>query len=306
LALFILRRGLLALLTIVGVTLLIFILVHAAGDPFKIMLAGTLATGADVRKIERELGYDAPLPIQYLRFLSGAFRGDFGLSLRYREPVTRLVLGRLPATLELAIAAMVVALVVGLPIGIISAIRQGTIVDRVGVALALLGQSIPLFWLGITLVLLLSVNLRWFPASGRGSLVQLVLPAVTLGTYPMGRLTRLVRSTVLEVIRLDYVRTANAKGLRQWTIIRRHILRNAMLPISTLLGLQFGALLGGAVVTESIFAWPGVGLLSLEAVTQRDLPLVQALVVIIGGIFIAINAAVDILYGYLDPRIRWG
>jgi ABC-type dipeptide/oligopeptide/nickel transport system permease component len=298
------RRCALGLATLFGVALLAFVLVHLSGDPINVMLEGTIATEEYVASLRKEFGYDQPLPVQFLRFIQGAVRGDVGISLRFRQPAMDLVLERLPATIELAVAAMTVALLVAVPLGISAAIRRGTLVDRACMLVTLLGMSIPLFWLGISLILLLAVKLRWLPAAGRGTLDQLILPAITLATYPMGRIARITRSSMLEVLGLDYVRTARSKGLSERLVIYSHALRNAMLPVITLVALQFGNLLGGAIVTEAIFSWPGVGQLALQAASTRDLPLVQASVLVTGTIFIVINSVVDLLYGYLDPRIR--
>jgi len=298
------RRCAFGLATLFGVALLVFVLVHLSGDPINVMLEGTIATEEYAESLRKEFGYDQPLPVQFLRFITGAVRGDVGISLRFRQPAMDLILERLPATIELAVAAMAVAILVAVPLGILAAIRRGTLVDRVCMLVTLLGLSIPLFWLGISLILLLAVKLRWLPAAGRGTLDQLILPAITLATYPMGRIARITRSSMLEVLRLDYVRTARSKGLPETLVIYSHALRNAMLPVITLVALQFGNLLGGAIVTEAIFSWPGIGQLALQAASTRDLPLVQAAVLVTGTIFIVINSVVDVLYGYLDPRIR--
>jgi ABC-type dipeptide/oligopeptide/nickel transport system permease component len=300
---FALRRSLLAILTLLGATLAVFCLVNLAGDPVRIMLAETGATPEDVEQFKREFGYDRPLPQQFVGFVWRALRGDLGMSLRFRQPTLDLVLERLPATIELAAAAMGIAVVVGVSLGVAAAVWRGTLVDRLATAAALVGQSIPLFWLGISLILVFAVMLRWVPASGRGTWGQLTLPATTLATFPLARIARLTRSSLLEVLRLDYVRTARAKGLAEIWVVQRHAVRNAMLPVMTLIALQFGALLGGAMVTEAVFAWPGVGQLALQAVLTRDLPLVQAVVVVTGALFVGLNTAVDFLYGYLDPRI---
>lgn len=298
------RRCALGLATLFGVALLAFVLVHLSGDPINVMLEGTIATEEYVASLRKEFGYDQPLPVQFLRFIEGAVRGDVGTSLRFRQPAMDLVLERLPATIELAVAAMAVALLVAVPLGISAAVHRGTLADRACMLVTLLGMSIPLFWLGISLILLLAVKLRWLPAAGRGTLDQLILPAITLATYPMGRIARITRSSLLEVLGLDYVRTARSKGLSERLVIYNHAFRNAMLPVITLVALQFGNLLGGAIVTEAIFSWPGVGQLALQAASTRDLPLVQASVLVTGAIFIVINSVVDLLYGYLDPRIR--
>ncbi|MBI4013971.1 MAG: ABC transporter permease [Candidatus Rokubacteria bacterium] len=300
---FALRRSLLAGVTLLGATLAVFCLVNLAGDPVRIMLAETGATPEDVARFKSELGYDRPLAEQFVGFVRRALRGDLGMSLRFRQPALDLVMERLPATIELATAAMGIAVAVGVSLGIVAAVWRGSLVDRLATTVALVGQSVPLFWLGISLILVFAVMLRWVPATGRGTWAQLVLPAATLATFSMARIARLTRSSLLEVLRLDYVRTARAKGLAEPWVVHRHAVRNAMLPVMTLIALQFGALLGGAIVTEAVFAWPGLGQLALQAVLTRDLPLVQAVVVVTGALFIALNTIVDLLYGCLDPRI---
>lgn len=302
---YILRRLLQSILVLFGVSLIVFALVYATGDPVVTMLSGTAATQADVEKTRRELGFDQPAPVQYLRFVSGAVRGDMGVSLRFRQPALHLVLERMPATIQLATTALLFALIVALPLGVIAALYPRSWLDHVSMTLALIGQSVPLFWLGMMLVLLLAVQLRWFPSGGAGTWKHLVLPALTLGMLPMARIARLVRSSMLEVNRQEYMVTARAKGLSELSIIVRHGLKNAALPVITVVGLMFGTLLGGAVVTETIFAWPGVGLLSVQAIQNRDFPLVQATVLLVSLSFIVINLAVDILYAYFDPRIRY-
>jgi ABC-type dipeptide/oligopeptide/nickel transport system permease component len=298
-----LQRALQAAVVIFLVTLVVFFMVFLSGDPVALMLPPE-TTREDIERFRRQMGYDDPLLVQYSRFLGGLLRGDLGESLRLRQPALGLVAERGVATLELAAAAMLVALGIAIPTGVISAIRRGSVYDLGFMVLAILGQSLPTFWLGIMLILAFSVQLGWLPTSGRGGLEHLVLPAITLGTFYTGRVARLTRSVMLDVLGEDYVRTARAKGLPDWVILVRHALKNASLPIVTVVGLEIGAVLSGAVITETIFAWPGIGSLAIQAVLGRDYPLVQAIVIVVALVFIVLNFLVDLLYGYLDPRIR--
>lgn len=303
---YLIRRLFHSVFVLLGVSLIAFALVQASGDPVVTMLSGgTGATQADVEKLRHELGFDQPLYVQYGRFIAGAVRGDMGVSLRFRQPALGLVLERLPATIMLAVSAMAFALIVALPIGLLSAVYPRTWLDRAGMTIALIGQSVPLFWLGIMLVLLLSVTLQWFPPGGYGTWQHLVLPTLTLGALPMARIARLVRSSMLEVLRQDYMTTARSKGLSESRVVIGHGFKNAALPLVTVVGLILGTLLGGAVVTETIFAWPGVGLLSVQAIQNRDFPVVQAAVLVVAVNFIVINLVVDLLYAWFDPRIKY-
>jgi ABC-type dipeptide/oligopeptide/nickel transport system permease component len=250
------------------------------------------------------MGFDDPLYLQYWRFLKGAVQGDFGTSLRHDEPALGLVWQRMPATIELTGVALGVALVLAIPAGIVSAVFRNTPLDYVSTVVALMGQAMPTFWLGIMLILIFSVGLQILPSSGRGGAAHLVLPALTLGLFTTARIMRLTRSGMLEVLGQDYVRTARAKGVGERTIVWKHALKNAGIPVVTIIGLELGTLLGGAVITETIFAWPGVGRLSVQAIYNRDYPLVQAAVFVLASIFVLVNLAVDLLYTYLDPRIR--
>jgi ABC-type dipeptide/oligopeptide/nickel transport system permease component len=242
---------------------------------------------------------------QFASFAGNLLRGDFGTSWRFQQPALPLVLARLPATALLAVAALTLSLVIGIPIGIISAVRRNTMFDSATMVFALLGQSTPAFWLGIVLILVFSVQFGWLPTSGGPGLKYLVLPAVTLGLALAGRNARLVRSSMLEVLNEDYVRTARAKGLPEWRVITRHALRNAMLPVLTVIGLELGHLLGGAVIVETVFTWPGIGLLAIRAVGSRDYPLVQAVIIISALIFVLTNLIIDLIYMWLDPRISY-
>jgi len=285
------------------VSVVVFALVHFSGDPVLLMVSPDAPPDV-VATMRQALGFDRPLYEQFARYLGNAAHGDLGMSLRMNRPVISLILERLPATLQLTLAALVIAVLVAIPAGIVSAVKRGTVVDRLAMAGAVAGQAVPIFWLALLLIALFGVRLRWLPVYGSGSLAHFVLPAVSLSTIIMGRLARLVRSSMLEVLGQDYVRTARAKGLGESRVLAVHALRNASIPIVTLLGLQFAQLLGGAVVTETIFAWPGIGRLVVEAIFNRDFPVVQGVVLVVSLIFVAVNVLVDLSYAVLDPRIR--
>jgi peptide/nickel transport system permease protein len=281
----------------------VFALVHLSGDPVLLMVSPDAPPDV-VTTTRHALGFDRPLYEQFARYLGNAARGDLGVSLRMNRPVTVLILERLPATLQLTLAAFVIAVLVAIPAGIVSAVKRGTVVDRLAMAGAVAGQAVPIFWLALLLIALFGVRLRWLPVYGSGSFAHFVLPAISLSTIITGRLARLVRSSMLEVLGQDYVRTARAKGLGESRVLVVHALKNASIPIVTLLGLQFAQLLGGAVVTETIFAWPGIGRLVVEAIFNRDFPVVQGVVLVVSLIFVAVNVLVDLSYAALDPRIR--
>jgi ABC-type dipeptide/oligopeptide/nickel transport system permease component len=298
------RQVLQSAFVLLNVTIVVFVLIRIVpGDPVRLML-GMEASEDAIQAARAQFGYDRPLHEQYLRFVGGALRGDLGHSLRFRRPVGELLMETLPATLELAAAAVGIALVLAFPAGIYAAVHRGSLADRVLMGGALIGQAMPIFWLGIMLITLFSVKLGWLPTSGRGSLAQLVMPSVTLSTYVMALLARLTRSNMLEVLREPYVRTARAKGLREALVVHKHALKSAALPIVTVLGLQIGALLSGAVVTETVFNWPGIGTLALRAIQQRDYPVLQGVVLVSAVLFVVINGIVDLLYRFLDPRVR--
>jgi ABC-type dipeptide/oligopeptide/nickel transport system permease component len=301
---YLVRRFLQSLLVLLGVSVVVFGILHLTGDPALLLLPPD-ASAEDVARLREALGFNDPVWVQYLRFLRGALRGDFGESLRHGEPAMALVLERLPATFELAGAGLGIALALAIPAGILSAVRRNTAVDYVSTVLALLGQAMPTFWLGIMLILVFSVQLGWLPSSGRGDLAHLILPATTLGLFTTARITRLTRSGMLEVLGQDYIRTARAKGVGEPPVVWKHALRNASIPIVTIVGIELGTLLGGSVITETIFAWPGVGRLSVQAIFNRDYPVVQAAVFILASTFVMLNFAVDMLYTFLDPRIRF-
>jgi peptide/nickel transport system permease protein len=287
----------------VGVSLVVFGLVHLSGDPVLLMVSSDAPPDV-VTATRHALGFDRPLYEQFGRYVTRAAQGDLGVSLRSNRPVATLIRERLPATVELTLAALLIAVAVAVPAGIVSAVRRGSLVDRVAMVGAVAGQAMPIFWLALLLITLFGVYLRWLPVFGRGSLAHLVLPAVSLSTVILGRLARLVRSSMLEVLGQDYVRTARAKGVGEPRVLAAHALKNAAIPIVTLLGLQFAQLLGGAVVTETIFAWPGIGRLVVEAIFNRDFPVVQGVVLVVSLIFVTVNLLVDLAYAALDPRIR--
>lgn len=289
---------------VVGISVISFFFIHLSGDPVMLMLPAD-ASHAEIEALRERLGFNDPLPEQYLRFAWRALRGDFGDSLYYKVPAIELILERLPASLELALAAMVIALVVAVPVGIVSAVRRGSIVDMASMLGALFGLSMPHFWLGIMMILLFSVQLGWLPTSGRGTLAQLIMPSVALGLSLTAMFARLTRSVMLEVLSLDYIRTARSKGLRERIVIGKHALKNALIPIVTVAGMQFGFLLGGTVIIETVFAWPGVGRLVVQAIFNRDYPLVQVTVLVLAVIFVAVNFLVDMLYMALDPQISY-
>jgi len=300
---YIVQRFLQAFLVLFCVSFVAFGVMFLTGDPTSAFV-GENWTQEMVDNLRRQMGFDRPWYVQYGDFLWGAVRGDLGTSLRQHQPTFSLVMDRLPATLELALASTIISIVVAVPLGVLAAVRHGTWVDSVSMVVALMGQSMPVFWLGIMLILLFSVTFRLTPVSGRGGLDHLILPAITLAAFITARNARIVRSSMLEVLGQDYIRTARSKGLTEWRVIYGHALRNALIPIITIFGLQFGTLLGGAVITETIFAWPGVGRLTIQAIYGKDIPLVQASVMVLATIFVFINLVVDIIYTYLDPRIR--
>jgi len=300
---YLVRRAFRALLVVVGVSFISFAVLFLSGDPTDTMV-GEDWTVEEVQKLRRDMGLDRPWFIQYITYASRAVRGDFGESLRYRQPAFELIAERIPATLELTFVALVLSIVIALPVGVLSATKRGSAYDQGGMVFALFGQAMPVFWLGLMLILVFGVFLRWVPVSGRGGLDQLILPSITLATYSLARNTRVIRSSMLEVLGQDYVRTARAKGLAEQLVIYLHALRNALIPVVTIVGLEFGHLLGGAVIVETIFAWPGIGRLMIQAVYTKDFPLVQASVTIAALSFVSINFFVDFIYSYLDPRVR--
>lgn len=303
--LYFLRRLLQMIPVMIGITLIVFVLLRVSGDPVLLMLPED-APQSQIDTLRRNLGLDKSLPEQYLIFISNLVTGDFGRSIRYgNQPVLPIVLERLPATLQLTLGALVVAMLISLPAGIIAAVNRRRWPDYGASTLSILGEAMPNFWLGIMLILIFAINLQIFPVSGRGGFMSLVLPSVTLGTGLAAMLTRLMRSSLLEVLGLDYVRTATAKGLRPRMVLLKHALRNSLLAYVTVLGLQIAGLMAGSVVTEQVFAWPGIGLLAIQAINSRDMAVVQAVVIVASLIVMLANLAVDLLYAVIDPRIHY-
>jgi peptide/nickel transport system permease protein len=299
------RRLLHACLTLLGVSVLVFVIVRVIpGDPARMLLPEGAPQSA-VDELDRQLGLHQPLLEQYVIFLRSVARGDFGQSFQYRAPAARVVWERIPATADLTTAAILLIVCVGVPIGIVAAARHRSVYDYAGMTFAVLGQSLPNFWLGIMLILLFGVTIHILPTSGFEGWQYLILPSVTLAAYPTAFVARLTRSGMLEVLNQDFVRTARSKGLAGPTVVLRHALRNAVIPVLTILGLQIGVLLGGAVITESVFAWPGIGKLIVDAIFARDFPVVQTVLILSAATFVLVNLAVDLLYSVLDPRIRY-
>ncbi|MBI3979338.1 MAG: ABC transporter permease [Chloroflexi bacterium] len=299
-------RRLVALIPVLfGVSVVIFLMMRLVpGDPARQAL-GAEATGEQVELMRRQWGLDQPLPVQYVRWLEHAVQGDFGRSTVSRVPASQEIWARFPATLQLTIAALVVSIVLGLSFGIVAAVRHNTLLDRASMVLALVGVCTPSFWLGLMLMLLFAVYLGWLPSFGRGTVAHLFLPALTLGTGGAAIIARLTRSSMLEVLNEDYIRTARAKGLVERIVIVGHALKNAFIPIITVLGLEFGGLLSGAIVTETVFAYPGMGLLLVNSINNRDFPIVQGALLLFALQFVLVNLVVDIIYARVDPRITY-
>ena len=300
------NRLLLLVPSLLGALTLVFFLIHLIpGDPIEVML-GETASAADKEALRRELGLDLPVGTQYLHFLSGLASGDLGRSLYEQGRVMELILLRVPATLELTLAAMMVALLIAFPLGIMAAAKRDSWMDRISLLFSLFGLALPNFWLGPLLIIVFSIELGWLPVSGRGGLSHLILPAFTLGTAMAAILTRMIRSNLLEAIHEDYIRTARAKGLSERSVWLKHALRNSLLSVITTLGLQFGALLAGAVITETIFAWPGIGRLTIQAIQTRDYPLAQGCILVISVSYLLVNLLTDLLYSLVNPLISYG
>lgn len=278
-------------------------MLNASGDPAAMMLPDT-ATPAHIAQVRRTLGLDEPVLLRYFSFLWNAVRGDLGDSFLYRRPASEIVFGHVPATMELAAVGMAVALLISVPLGVIAARHQGRSLDRVVLGIALLGQSVPVFWLGMVAIMLFSVMLGWLPTGGRGTFWHYLLPGFTLGWFANGLMARLVRSCMLEVLNQDYIRTARSKGLASRAVTVKHALRNAAIPVVTVAGLQLAAMMGGTVVTEIVFSWPGIGRLTLDAISQRDYPVAMAAILFVAFVFIVVNFIVDMAYTLIDPRVR--
>jgi peptide/nickel transport system permease protein len=306
---YILRRVVLMVFILLGVSVITFSMMHLVpGDPAEMIAVeryGEQATAKTIELVRAELGLDQPVFVQYFHWLTNVLQGDLGYSFRTDRPVLDEILTRLPATIQLAVAGMLVALVIAIPVGVISATRRYSAVDSISMLGALLGVSMPHFWLGLLLIMFFSVHLGWLPVFGRGGIEHLILPAITLGTGMAAITTRLVRSSMLEVLNQDYIRTARAKGLKEKVVIYKHALKNALIPVVTIVGLQFAFLLEGAVVVEVIFAWPGIGRLLVDSIFARDFMVIQGCVLYIAALFVVVNLLVDISYAYLDPKIRY-
>ncbi len=300
---YLIRRAGRGLLVLLLVSVIVFGMGLLSGDPIKLLIP-TEASPEQLEQLRSAYGFNDPVPVRLGRFLAGLLQGDLGYSFRYQQPAFSVVAERLGATLELALAAMAVTVLIALPAGVISAVKRDSALDALVITGSVIGHSVPSFLSGLVLIYLLAVTLPLLPTSGRGTLAHLVMPAFTLGLFYAGRMARLVRSSMLDALHQDYMWTARAKGLAESVVVGRHALKNASLPVVTLLGLELGAVLGGAVVTETVFAWPGIGRLAVEAVIARDYPIVQAVVIVVATSFVVINLFVDLLYGYLDPRVR--
>lgn len=303
------RQLLLAIPVLLGVSALVFLMLsYVPGQAPEILAlqSGSAATAEELDKVREQMGLNDPVIVQYGRFLGNALQGDLGRSIRSNRSVTQIIATAFPATLELSIAGTLIALVLGVTLGSLAAIFRGTWIDSVSMIIALVGWSVPNFWLGIVFILVFSVQLGWFPITGQGGIERLILPALTLGLAGTGLIARLVRTECLEQFGQDYVTTARAKGLRETTVIMRHVLRNSLIPVVTVAGLQFGRLLGGAVIVENVFARQGVGRVAVDALLERDMPVLQGATLLLAVIFLLSNLVVDISYGFLDPRIRVG
>lgn len=301
---YVIRRAWQSLTILLGVSIVVFFLMHLSGDPIR-LLAPIDTTAEELEALRKLHGLDRPLPVQYWNFLSGVLRGDFGKSLRSGENALHLALERVPATARLALTALAFSLIVALPFGVLAAVKRNTWIDRTVMGAALIGQSMPVFWLGILLILVFAVNLGVLPATGtRAGWRSLILPGITLGMFNMARTARLLRSELLEVLQAEYIMTARAKGMSARVVLWRHAFRNAVIPLVTLIGLDLGALLAGSVITETIFAWPGIGRLSVNAIYGRDYPVVQAAVLVVASIYVLINFLVDLSYAFLNPRVN--
>ncbi len=292
-----------SIFVLLGISMIVFVTVRLTGDPIAMMLQEGNPSQEDIAEMRRLLDLDKPLPIQYVNFVVKAVQGDFGNSFRYGMPALELVLERMPATIRLTLASMAVALLLAFPLGIVSAVRRGGFVDFGVRVISLIGISMPNFWLGIILIIIFGVQLRWLPVSGSDSWRHLIMPSIALGAALSGSLTRLLRSSLLDVLGEDYIRTARAKGLNARAVLTLHALRNALIPVMTIIGLQFGLLLGGAVIIENVFSWPGVGRLVVNSIGVRDYPVVQASVLLLALILLMVNLLVDLLYTVVDPRV---
>lgn len=299
------NRLLLAVLVILGVSLVAYFILHLSGDPVSLLMPLS-ATTEQIEEFRERMGYNDPVMVQYSRFLWNILNGDFGNSIRYNQPALPIVMNHLPNTLELAGLGILFAILIGVPLGVLAAVNNNSVVDFIVRIIALLGQAMPGFWFGVMLILLFSLRLGWLPTSGKGDWHNIVMPVICIGMFSMASITRMTRSSMLEVLSQDYIRTAHAKGLESTVVIYKHALRNALLSLTTIIGMEFGHLLSGSVVVETVFGWPGVGRLAINAIYSRDYILVQAVLIISAIFYVFVNLIVDILYSYIDPRIKLG
>jgi peptide/nickel transport system permease protein len=302
--LYVCRRAIGALYVLIGVAAIVFVIVHLTGDPAAVMMPPE-ATASDLASFRHLHGFDRPLIVQFGAFAAGVLRGDFGDSLRHGEPALGLALERLPASGELALAALAIAVCVAVPTGIMAALKRNSPLDVIARTFALIGQSTPVYWLGIMLILVFAVQLNWLPTGGMGGANHFILPALTLGLFTTAKIMRLTRAAMLDILQSDYLRTARAKGVRPFALVMNHALRNAWLPIVTVVGVELGTLFSQAIITETIFAWPGIGRLAVQAIYDRDYPVVEVVVLIAATVFVVVNLLVDLSYALLDPRIRY-
>jgi len=300
---FILKRIVQAIVVFFSITIIVFLMLHAAGDPVAILMPPD-ATVEQIDQMRRQLGLDRPLYVQYGRFLLRAMKGDLGVSYYHGVPALRLVLQRLPASLELVVAAMLISVILALPLGIWAGLRPRTLLDKSSLLMSLAGISAPPFWIGIVCILIFSVELKWLPSSGRGTFAHILLPAGSLAVYRLALFIRLIRAGMMDVLSQDYIRTARAKGLPERFVVYKHALKNTLIPFVTIAGMQMGSLLAGAIVTEKVFAWPGMGRLFLDSIGKMDFPVIIAWTIVTAAIFLSINTIIDILYVWMDPRIR--
>lgn len=300
---YIVKRLAQSVVAIIGITLVVFIVLHLSGDPVELLVPPS-ASRADMDRLREEMGFNDPLLVQYGRFLKGIAKGDFGMSYNYNEPALDVVMERIPATVRLTAVALAISLLMGIPAGIISAIKRNSRLDAFIRSLALLGQCLPAFWLGIMLIMLFSVKLKLLPTSGDDSWKSIIMPAFTMGVYTAATITRLLRSNMIEVMNKEYIDTAKAKGLEKRSVVMKHAFKNAFSSIMTVLGLQVASLLGGSAIVETVFAWPGIGRLAIQSITNSDFYVVETIVFMMAVAFVLINFIVDILYGVINPRIK--
>ena len=300
---YLLRRLYQAILVLLVVSGIVFVILHISGDPLALLMPQD-APSSDIEEMRRSLGLDKPLIVQYGLFLKNAAQGNLGVSYHHGQPALKLVLERLPASLELVVTTILISLILAVPIGVLAASRRGTTVDRASLLGSLIGISAPPFWIGIVFILIFSVELQWLPSSGRGTWVHLILPAGSLALYRLALFIRLIRAGMLDIMTMDFIRTARSKGVSEQKVIYKHALKNTLIPFVTIAGMQMGSLLAGAIVTEKVFAWPGMGRLFLEAIGVMDFPVIIAWALVTATIFLTVNLAVDIIYVWLDPRIR--